>query len=169
MGSSIVIEHIGKDFGDLSVDGMGFVLGGSYCLGLGTDIFAVIEYRGVTLIPMTERWFLGLVRFEQEVVPVIDLGLYAGSISSALSKNPSIMLIPNSTNQLVGFVVDEIIGLSGFQGAKNHLDELSIPRGLASYVVSKTEIEGISWLMLDLQGLATNINKQRVSVVKVGV
>jgi len=163
-----VSELPGRDPGDLSVDGMGFVLSDSYCLGLGTDIFAVTEYRQVTLIPMTERWFLGLVRFEQEVVPVIDLGLYAGGVSSSLSKNASILLIPNASNQLVGFVVDEIIGLSGFQSAKNHKEELSIPRGLASYVVSKAEIDGISWLMLDLQRLATDINKQRVSVVKVG-
>lgn len=151
-----------------SVDGMGFRINESLCLGLGTDINAVMEYSGVTLIPMTERWLLGIIRYEQELVPVIDLGLYSGGTPCHGSPKAAILLVMNADEKLIGLVVDDIIGLKGFQHAENANEEVTVPRSIARYVVTKANIEGATWLMLDLQMLVTEVNEQDISVVRVG-
>jgi purine-binding chemotaxis protein CheW len=86
---------------------------------LGNEVFAIgilaikeiIEYTGVTDVPMMPPYLRGVINLRGAVVPVMDLSVRFGKASNPVSKRTCIVIIEIHTEgerQDVGVVVDAV-------------------------------------------------------------
>jgi purine-binding chemotaxis protein CheW len=87
--------------------------------GLGTDTFAVeitpireiIEYPGLTSIPMTPTFIRGVINLRGAVVPVIDLSVRFGRAVTEIDRRTCVVIIEISSEgemQSLGILVDRV-------------------------------------------------------------
>ncbi|MFT3905950.1 MAG: chemotaxis protein CheW [Steroidobacteraceae bacterium] len=88
-----------------------FVLGGEvFAIGILT-IKEIIEYNGVTDVPMMPPHLRGIINLRGSVVPVIDLSVRFGRSASPVTKRTCIVITEiqlGSERQDVGLVVDAV-------------------------------------------------------------
>lgn len=88
-----------------------FMLGGeAYALGI-LSIKEIIEYAGMTEVPLMPACIRGVINLRGAVVPVMDLQVRFGQTSSPITKRTCIVIVevpsPEGT-QVMGVVVDAV-------------------------------------------------------------
>lgn len=71
----------------------------------------IIEYRGITLVPMMPAYVRGVINLRGAVVPVLDLQVRFGRPASPVSKRTCIVIVEVETageQQVIGLVVDAV-------------------------------------------------------------
>lgn len=88
-----------------------FMLGGEvFALGI-LQVKEIIEYRGLTEVPMMPACVRGVINLRGAVVPVIDPLARFGRPSSAVTKRSCIVIVETEAageRQVVGVVVDAV-------------------------------------------------------------
>ena len=75
------------------------------------DIREIIEYRGITTVPMVPAFVRGVINLRGAVVPVIDLAARFGRPSSEITRRTCIVIIEldnEGEQQVLGIVVDAV-------------------------------------------------------------
>jgi twitching motility protein PilI len=67
----------------------------------------------VTRVPGTREWVAGLTNLRGQLLPVFDLRAYLGAGSSRGSRSARVLVV-NSSETLVGIIVDEVFGFRRF-------------------------------------------------------
>jgi purine-binding chemotaxis protein CheW len=86
---------------------------------LGTDTFAtriqpireIIEYPGMTEVPLTPGFMRGVINLRGAVVPVVDLSVRFGRSSTNIGRRTCIVIVEaqlEEGNHLVGVIVDGV-------------------------------------------------------------
>jgi purine-binding chemotaxis protein CheW len=86
---------------------------------LGAEMFAIgilavkeiIEYGGVTMVPMMPACIRGVINLRGAVVPVVDLAVRFGRPEAAVTKRTCIIIIETESNGeklVIGMVVDAV-------------------------------------------------------------
>ncbi|MGS0756565.1 chemotaxis protein CheW [Roseateles sp. GG27B] len=86
---------------------------------VGTEVFGIgilavkeiIEYRGMTEVPLTPACVRGVINLRGAVVPVVDLQARFGRASSAVSKRSCIVIVEVQTDDsraVIGVLVDAV-------------------------------------------------------------
>ncbi|AKJ27673.1 chemotaxis protein CheW [Caldimonas brevitalea] len=88
-----------------------FMLGGeAFAIGI-LSIKEIIEYQGLTTVPMMPECVRGVINLRGAVVPVIDLQARLGRRSSEVTKRTCIVIVEvqgEDERQVVGVVVDVV-------------------------------------------------------------
>lgn len=88
-----------------------FMLGGeSFAIGI-LAIKEIIEYGGVTEVPMMPPCIRGVINLRGAVVPVMDLSVRFGRALSSIGKRTCIVIVEIETGgeqQIVGVMVDAV-------------------------------------------------------------
>lgn len=98
-------------------------------LTLGQELFAlpiehireIIEFGGLTEIPLMPSFLRGVINLRGAVVPVIDLAVRFGRERTAIAKRTCIVIVEveqNENLQLLGIIVDavnEVLAVEGHQ------------------------------------------------------
>ncbi len=98
-------------------------------LTLGQELFAlpiehireIIEFGGLTEIPLMPSFLRGVINLRGAVVPVIDLAVRFGRERTAIAKRTCIVIVEveqNDSLQLLGIIVDavnEVLAVEGHQ------------------------------------------------------
>jgi len=88
-----------------------FMLGGEmFAMGI-LAIKEIIEYRGLTEVPMMPECVRGVINLRGAVVPVLDLLARLGKPPSAVGKRTCIVIVETGSaeeRQIVGVVVDAV-------------------------------------------------------------
>lgn len=88
-----------------------FLLGGEmFMLGIAR-IKEIIEYRGITAVPMMPAFIRGVINLRGSVVPVVDLGSRFGRGGGAVTRRTCIVIIEvnaEGEHQDIGVVVDAV-------------------------------------------------------------
>ncbi|HEX7638158.1 MAG TPA: chemotaxis protein CheW [Burkholderiaceae bacterium] len=82
----------------------------SFAIGI-LRIKEIIEYQGVTEVPMMPACVCGVINLRGAVVPVIDLPARLGRASSAITKRTCIVIVEVETSdgrQVAGLLVDAV-------------------------------------------------------------
>lgn len=87
--------------------------------GVGIDLVKeIIEFDGITNVPMTPDYIRGVINLRGSVVPVVDLGARLGKETKEVTKRTCIiiieMMVDNESSD-IGFVVDlvnEVVDIS---------------------------------------------------------
>ncbi len=88
-----------------------FMLGGEvYAIGI-LSIREIIEYGGLTTVPMMPGAIRGVINLRGAVVPVMDLSARFGRPSSDVTKKTCIVIVETEDqgeNQVIGVIVDSV-------------------------------------------------------------
>jgi purine-binding chemotaxis protein CheW len=89
-----------------------FMLGGeAFAIGI-LQIKEIIEYQGLTTVPMMPACVRGVINLRGAVVPVVDLQARFGRPSSEVTKRTCIVIVETLTadgdHQVVGVIVDVV-------------------------------------------------------------
>ncbi len=88
-----------------------FMLGGEvYAIGI-LSIKEIIEFGGLTTVPMMPASIRGVINLRGAVVPVMDLAARFGKPSSEVTKRSCIVIVElgsDSEQQVIGVVVDSV-------------------------------------------------------------
>lgn len=71
----------------------------------------IIEYDGITQVPLMPNFLRGVINLRGEVVPVIDLAVRLGRTSIAIQKRTCIIVVElesNEQNHVLGLLVDAV-------------------------------------------------------------
>ncbi|MDR7272486.1 purine-binding chemotaxis protein CheW [Pelomonas saccharophila] len=88
-----------------------FMLGGEvFAIGI-LAIKEIIEYGGITPVPMMPSTIRGVINLRGAVVPVMDLAARFGRPSAEVSKRTCIVIVElrlNDEQQVIGVIVDSV-------------------------------------------------------------
>ena len=74
----------------------------------------IIEYSVPQSIPESSDYLLGVIRYNDRILPIINLGKRLYNVDSTYGVNDKVIVVMWKNN-LLGFVVDEIFGIKGFE------------------------------------------------------
>ncbi|RZI44056.1 purine-binding chemotaxis protein CheW [Herbaspirillum sp. HC18] len=107
----------GNTKGEVAAQGVGqsqyltFMLGGeTFAIGI-LHVKEIIEYAGLTEVPMMPECIRGVINLRGAVVPVMDLSSRFGKPSTAITKRTCIVIVEveaNGERQDMGVVVDAV-------------------------------------------------------------
>jgi len=88
-----------------------FMLGGeAYAVGI-LSIKEIIEYGGVTPVPLMPATIKGVINLRGAVVPVLDLAVRLGRESTVVGRRTCIVIVetgPEDERQVIGMIVDAV-------------------------------------------------------------
>ncbi|CAN7682407.1 chemotaxis protein CheW [Pseudoduganella sp. LjRoot289] len=95
---------------------------------LGTEMFAIgilaikeiIEYSGVTTVPMMPASICGVINLRGAVVPVLDLAVRFGRVPSPPTKRTCVVIVEMASDggqQVLGVLVDSVSAVLEIAGA----------------------------------------------------
>jgi purine-binding chemotaxis protein CheW len=145
-----------------------FVLGGeTFAIGI-LAIKEIIEYTGITDVPMMPAYLRGVINLRGAVVPVVDLSVRFGRSSSAVTKRTCIVIIEirvGHERHDIGLVVDAVNAVLDIpQG------EIEPPPSFGSHVRTDFiqgmgKVNGKFVILLELEHILAFEEMQRLTAV----
>src|SRR5690554_1050249 len=75
-----------------------------------SKIERIIEYSQPKRVPETSEYLLGVIKYNGNVLPIVDLSIRLYGTASC-AENQSKIVVVQLNGNLVGLVVDEIVGI----------------------------------------------------------
>ena len=98
-----------------------FLLGGEmYAIGI-LNIKEIIEYGGLTLVPMMPGFIRGVINLRGSVVPVVDMEVRFGKSASATTRRSCIVIVEMQSDEGkhdMGVVVDSVSAVLEISGSE---------------------------------------------------
>ena len=135
--------------GESSIAVLGAAVGDDRYLIPMNEVSEVIAIPKLAHVPLTQPWFLGLANVRGNLYGITDLGAYLGGSPKPFGLKSRILLVPNASRVLAGFVVNSMLGirsLSEFVPVKL-LKKNKLPQGI---IAQYKDIEGRVWRELSL-------------------
>lgn len=125
-----------------------------------TKIERIIEFEQPKKIPESLEYLLGVIKYEDAILPVIDLNkrLYDTKIKETKSTK---IVIVSWKERLMGIVVDDIIGINKFE--EEYYEESNIDANVSKEYISgfiKSE-DGIT-IVLDIDGILNEKKEEKL-------
>jgi len=132
--------------------GVAFRLGSYRLICSRTEIREVIPWPGVTRVPRAKSWLMGLANVRGQLLPVTDVGQWAGLGETQRSRSSRVIVV-NHPEIPAGLLVDQVVGFRRFtpQEAGERAEEL--PETLKPFLLGAYGREGVTWSVLGLRDL----------------
>ena len=127
--------------------------GGRYAVPLAA-VVEVVRPVWVTPVPEVPEHVLGMIRFRQAVVPVIDLRVRFGPAQPAFLYANRFMIV-RIGDRSVALVVDEVIDLVEFRGTDVHAPDAFTAATLPPIVSAVLTLDGGLVALLDVSSVVT--------------
>lgn len=85
----------------------------SFALGI-SKVDKIIEFQEPKPIPESSAYFLGVIKYNNKILPIIDLTRRLYSVNSPRNESDKVIVIL-CKNKLIGVVVDDIFGIQSFE------------------------------------------------------
>lgn len=85
----------------------------SFALGI-SRVDKIIEFQEPKPIPESSAYFLGVIKYNNKILPIIDLTRRLYSVNSPRNESDKVIVIL-CKNKLIGVVVDDIFGIQSFE------------------------------------------------------
>lgn len=85
----------------------------SFALGI-SRVDKIIEFQEPKPIPESSAYFLGVIKYNNKILPIIDLTRRLYSVNSPRNEADKVIVIL-CKNKLIGVVVDDIFGIQSFE------------------------------------------------------
>ncbi len=115
-----------------------------------TKVERIIEYIEPNPIPESSDYFLGVIQYNDKILPIINLGKRLYNVDNSYGVDDKVIVVMWKNN-LLGLVVDEIFGIQGFDG--NQIEDTSMDLNISTRYVKgfiKNEEEIIIVLDTDM-------------------
>jgi twitching motility protein PilI len=129
--------------------GLGFRLGEDWLVTPREEVREVIVPPPLTRVPRTRPWFAGLANVRGNLLPVVDLQQLMG-VGAHIAGDRGRVLVLNSEDVPVGFLVDEVAGYRQFvpPDQKHSLADGAGP--VEPYLLGAFERDGRVWRAFSL-------------------
>ncbi len=132
--------------------GIGFQLAGIHFIASMSEVDEVLYLPNCTRLPGVKPWVTGIANIRGRLLSVIDLGLFFGEKSSALSEKCRLLVVKKN-NLYTGVIVEEILGIQNL-ATETQIKPLSLDDRYKPYVKDGFEQNGRSWAIFSLSRLA---------------
>lgn len=130
-----------------------FMLGGEvFAIGI-LAIKEIIEYRGLTEVPMMPDCIRGVINLRGAVVPVMDLAARFGKPSSKIGKRTCIVIVEvdsGSESQVIGVIVDAVNAVLDIATADIELPPTFGARIRSEFIAGMGKVDGKFVILLSV-------------------
>lgn len=93
--------------------GVGFMLGGHYCLAGMGQVSEILHMPKLTSVPGVRKWVLGVANVRGRLVPIMDLSGLLGLVGKPGLRTRRVLVVEQG-DILVGLLVDAVLGMQQF-------------------------------------------------------
>lgn len=116
-----------------------------------TQTGEVMNLSGLTRVPLTKPWFLGLTQCRGNLVGVIDLAGFLGKPVAAPDKSDRVLIFASSLSVHCALRVSRVLGLINVSSMQRRSAQPDAPEWVR---MQYHDSEACSWTELDLASLA---------------
>ena len=123
----------------------------------------IIEYQQPKKLPDTSNYFIGVIQYNNKILPIIDLSkrLYSKDFTQTIETKIIVVLWKE---RLVGLVVDDIIGIRNF--IPTQLEEFEIDVEISNeYIIGFIKEHGDIIVALDIDKIFSGAQEYELSVI----
>lgn len=133
--------------------GLAFNVGSTRLLSGVGDVDEVIEVPGLTRVPGTNDWLLGIANVRGRIVPVVDVCEFLGFEKSAPEEEWRVLVIDDG-DVLCGLLVEQALGMMQFEASDADPEEsVAVGNALDPYLRAAYRQSGRHWRVMDLRML----------------
>ena len=107
-----------------------------------TQVGEIVPVPSITVVPLTQSWYLGLANVRGNLISVIDLARYQGSSDTAIGSDSRIITFANGLGFNCGLLVSRVYGLRHAAGMETAGERLR-------------DADAVEWTPLDLAALVS--------------
>jgi twitching motility protein PilI len=96
---------------DTRVNQLGVMIGQTRCLLNLQEAGEIVAVSGITPVPLTQDWFLGLSNIRGHLISVIDFARFQGQPASTIDKDCRIIAFAPALSFNSGLLVSRVMGL----------------------------------------------------------
>ena len=132
--------------------GVGFRVAKTRLVAARQEVREVLTWPGVTPLPGSKPWMLGLANVRGQLLPVTDLAAFFGGEATPIGRTTRILMV-NHADIPAGLLVDEVRGFRRFIAAeKAEVLPETLP-GMTPFLAGAYGNEEEIWGVLGLHGL----------------
>lgn len=123
----------------------------------------IIEYQQPKKLPDTSEYFIGVIQYNDKILPIIDLSkrLYDKDFTKTIETK---IIVVMWKERLVGLVVDDIIGIRDF--IPTQLEEFEIDVEISNeYIIGFIKEHGDIIVALDIDKIFSGAQEYELSVI----
>lgn len=118
----------------------------------------IIEFKSPKKIPESLKYLLGVIKYEQSILPVIDLNLRLYDKETENTKDTKIIVVAWKDRQM-GFLVDNIVGINNF--VEEYYERSNIHTNVSKeYIDGFIKLEEDIIIVLDIAGVLSEETEQ---------
>lgn len=136
--------------------GIGFRIGKINLVSPLDQVNEILHCPKLTLVPGTQKWVKGIANVRGTLMPILDLNGYLGIESSAPTLSQSRVLVIKEDENLVGLMVDEVLGIRHFRDEDKVTSVARFEESLNAYVRGAFRRHGQETLVFNMQALANH-------------
>ena len=125
------------------VNQLGVMIGQERFLLDLTQVGEIVPVPSITVVPLTQPWYLGLANIRGNLISVIDLGRYSLNTDTAIGSDSRIITFANGLGFNCGLLVSRVYGLRHAAGMEVSGDRLR-------------DADANEWAPLDLAALVSD-------------
>jgi twitching motility protein PilI len=108
-----------------------------------TQVGEIVPVPSITVVPLTQPWYLGLANVRGNLISVIDLARYQNNAETAIGSDSRIITFANGLGFNCGLLVSRVYGLRHAAGMESSGERLR-------------DADAIEWTPLDLAALVSD-------------
>jgi len=116
------------------------------------NVHEIIPIPGVTPVPGSKKWILGLANVRGNLMTLVDFGWYLHGERTKITPHTRLLAI-GSQKSPVGLLVDEVFGQRHFLSSDAHEAKIPEDSSLKGLVQNEHRLGSESWQELDLEQL----------------
>ncbi len=132
--------------------GVAFRAGSQALVAARDEVREVITWPGVTRVPRTRAWLLGIANLRGQLVPVSDLSRWAGLDTRARSRTSRVIVV-NHPDIAAGLLVDRVLGFRRFAARDAGPGAKEAPEAIAPWLRGTYLRDGENWSVIGLRDL----------------
>jgi twitching motility protein PilI len=133
--------------------GLGFRMGDEWLVAPREEVREVIVPPALTRVPRTRPWFSGVANVRGNLLPVVDLMQLIGT-GTHTAGDRSRVLVMNSDEVPVGFIVDEVAGYRQFVPPDQKHEHAQNAGPVEPFLLGAFERDGRVWRAFSLHKVA---------------
>lgn len=136
--------------------GIAFRIGKIHLVSPLDQVNEILHCPKLTLVPGTQKWVKGVANVRGTLMPIMDLNGYLGIESTTPTLSQSRVLVIKEDENLIGLMVDEILGIRHFRDEDKVTSVARFDESLRIYVHGAFRRHGQETLVFDMQALANH-------------
>lgn len=136
--------------------GIAFRIGKIHLVSPLDQVNEILYCPKLTLVPGTQKWVKGVANIRGTLMPIMDLNGFLGIESTTPTLSQSRVLVIKEDENLVGLMVDEVLGIRHFSNEDKVTSVARFDEALRAYVRGAFRRHGQETLVFNMQALANH-------------